>query len=205
MKKILKNDFIKMHIKENIWLYILSSVSICTGIVIGIYSVRYMDSNTKGELVNYITSFSASKVNSTIPIKDLFFSAIKNNLFLIVSAWFLGLTMIGLPIILLLQIVKGYTLGFTFSFFISMAGTKGFGLAFLGVLPQNLIYIPLVLFASVLAMQFSISILKDNGLYKTGVLKCISRYTMMFFMVAIIMNVGFFVEVIITPNLLKLL
>ncbi|MHC1682593.1 MAG: stage II sporulation protein M [Clostridiaceae bacterium] len=205
MKKILKNDFIRLHVKENIWLYILSAVCVCTGMVIGIYSVRYMDSVTQTELLNYIASFSTSKLNSTIPIKDLFFSAIKNNIFLIVGIWFLGLTMIGLPIILVLQIVKGYTLGFTFSFFINIVGLKGIGLAFLGVLPQNLIYIPLLLFASVVAMQFSISILKDNNLYKNGVLKGITRYTVVFVFVCILMNIGFIIEAVITPNLLRLI
>lgn len=204
MQSVLKSDFIKRHIMENIWLYILSSVCICTGMVIGIYSVKYLDGTTKNELINYISSFSASRVNSTISMKDLFLTAIKNNLFLIIGIWFLGLTMIGLPIILVFQAIKGFTLGFTFSFLTNVIGTKGIGLAFLGILPQNLIYIPLLLFASVMAMQFSISIVKDNALHKNGVIKGISRYTVMFVFVGVIMNIGFIIEAVITPNLLKL-
>lgn len=191
------------HINDNLWLYILSGLCICTGVVIGAYSVKYMDEGSKSDLLNYINVFNASKTTDTVPLKDIYISSIKNNITIIASIWFLGLTMIGLPITLIFEVIKGFTLGFTFSFFVSVVGSKGLAIALIGVLPQNFIYIPLTILASIFSMQFSISILKDSFSVRKSVFSKISRYTFKFLIIILVMNIGFFLESVVSPFFLK--
>lgn len=35
-------ELINKHVQDNFWLYVISLLCVCTGIVLGVYSVRYM-------------------------------------------------------------------------------------------------------------------------------------------------------------------
>jgi stage II sporulation protein M len=178
-----------------------------TGIVLGIYAVKYMGEFEKGNLAAYLTSFSENISSGDFQYSSMLLDIIQNNLPIILAIWFLGLTMVGIPIILIIDVVKGFTIGFTLSFLIKSFGTQGIGIVLLGVLPQNLIYIPCVLFSSVIAMEFSLNILKDkmNNHWLNSIWMRIASYSFVFIAIFITMCLGFVVETYITPNLVKLI
>jgi stage II sporulation protein M len=113
--------------------------------------------------------------------------------------------MVGLPIILIIDVMKGFTLGFALSFLIKVFGTKGISIALLGLLPQNIIYIACILFSSVIAMEFSLSFLKDkiSNKWTTSIWMKLASYSFVFGAVFIVMCFGFLFETYITPNLVK--
>lgn len=113
--EVFKNATVK-HFQNNLWLYILSSVCMCTGVVLGVYTVKYMSSFEKSDLLSYLTSFAKADSLKSINYHQVLIEAIKNNIPFIAVVWFLGLTMIGIPIILLLDVLKGFTVGFTVTF-----------------------------------------------------------------------------------------
>lgn len=87
------------HVQSNFWLYIISLLCICTGIVLGMYSVRYMGSFDKTDLLSYIKNFNAAINSGNISYKSIFSETLKSNVPILLAMWFLGLTMIGIPII----------------------------------------------------------------------------------------------------------
>ncbi|MBV7275078.1 stage II sporulation protein M [Clostridium thailandense] len=200
-------SIINEHIQNNFWLYIISLLCICTGIVLGIYSVRYMGSFEKSDLLSYLKNFSSTISSGNINYKSIFAQTIKSNIPILFAVWFLGLTMIGIPIILIIDIIKGFTIGFTISFVVNGMGIKGIWFSLLGVLPQNIIYIPCIIFASVLAMEFSLTILRDKTSRRWGssIWLRITSYSFSFILVVSIMFVGFFMEVYLTPNMIKII
>lgn len=195
------------HVQQNFWLYIISLLCIFTGIVLGIYTVRYMGINEQGSLMNYFTSFTQNVLQGDFKYKTIFADVLRNNLSLVIAVWFLGLTMVGIPIILVIDVIKGFTIGFSISFFISGLGTKGLGLALVGILPQNLIYIPCVLVASVVAMEFSLGIVRDrlNRQRMNSIWMKITSYSFIFILVSAFMLSGFLFETYITPSFVKLI
>lgn len=195
------------HFQRNFWLYIISLFCIFTGIVLGIYTVKYMGANEKGELISYFTSFTKNIMQSDLKYKNVFYDVLKNNIPLIFAMWFLGLTMVGIPVILVIDVIKGFTIGFSISFVINGLGTKGLGMVLLGILPQNLIYIPCVLVSSVIAMEFSLDILRDkmNNKRLNSIWIKITSYSIIFIFITVIMGLGFIFETYITPNLVKLI
>lgn len=197
-------DNLNKHIQDNFWLYTVSFFCICIGIVFGIYSVKYMDNFSKSDLTNYVLSFIKSKSLNNINYKEVFLGTLKNNLPIIIGIWFLGLTIIGIPFILIIDVIKGFTLGFTFSFFISALGGKGIGVALGGVLPQNIIYIPCIIFCSVISMKLSLTIIKDSKNWKRNIITTIGSYSVIFIIVSLVMCIGFLIEVFITPEILNL-
>lgn len=204
IKKITSN--LNEHIKNNFWLYMTSLLCICVGAVIGIYTVRYMGNFEKNDLLNYLVNFSNSITADSVKYKTVLFETIKNNIPIILAIWFLGLTIIGIPVILIIDGIKGFTLGFTISFIIKGLGIKGITLVLLGILPQNIIYIPIVIISSVVAMEFSIMMLKDkvNKQWTINVSTKVATYSGAFLFMSLIMFIGFLTEAYLTPNLVKL-
>lgn len=166
-----------------------------------------MTTSDKSNLISYLADFIKGKNGNSENSKMILFQAIKNNIPLILVVWFLGLTMIGIPIILIIDVLKGFTIGFTVAFFISGFGIKGIGMAMLGVIPQNIIYIPCIIFLSVIAMEFSIKLIKDNSKMsmRRRFFSNIGSYSFMFIIITLIMFMGFFFETYCTPNIIKII
>jgi stage II sporulation protein M len=198
---------INNHVQNNFWLYVVSLLCICTGIVLGIYSARYMGDFEKTDLLSYLKNFTTTINSGTINYQAVFMETIKSNIIILIGVWFLGLTMIGIPIILIINIIKGFTIGFTISFIVNGLGIKGIWFSMLGVLPQNFIYIPCVMVASVLAMEFSLTLLRDrnNSQLTSNILIRVTSYSFSFMLVLVIMFFGFFMEAYLTPNIVKLI
>lgn len=196
---------INKHIQENYWLYIISILCVFTGIILGIYSVKYMGEFERNDLVNYLVNFTDPSNTSGISYKLIFFQSIKNNLPVIIFLWFLGLTIIGLPIIIIIDLLKGFTVGFTFSFMISGLGKSGIGIAILGVLPQNIVYIPCIIFASVVSMEFSIMLLKNkfNKQWTSSISSRIIYYSVIFIVIIVFLFIGIIIESYIAPYFIK--
>ncbi|MCY6354090.1 stage II sporulation protein M [Clostridium sp. ZS2-4] len=195
------------HIHRNLLLYIISLLFLCIGIVLGIYTVKYMGEVEKNSLVSCFLEFTKDIDLSKIDKKHIFLQAVRNNVPIIICIWFLGLSMLGIPIILILDLIKGFTIGFTTSFVINGLGTKGVLVNILAIFPQNIIYIPCIVIASVTAMEFSLILLKHNEFktLKGNSLVRIVPYSTIFLLLLGLMLIGFFLEGYISPNMLKLL
>jgi stage II sporulation protein M len=199
------SDSLGAHFQKNFWLYVVSLLCLCTGIVLGIYTVKYMGDFEKTDLINYFISFKDSMASTSINNKFIFLETIKNNLPLIIAVWLLGLTVVGIPVILIINIAKGFTIGFTITFSISGLGLKGLWVAMLGVLPQNIIYVPCIVICSVLAMEYSL--LKITGKVNNSVSLHTRagglNYSITFFIVTLAMFLGFILEAYLTPTLIR--
>ncbi|MBV4418649.1 stage II sporulation protein M [Clostridium tyrobutyricum] len=200
-------ELINKNVQDNFWLYVISLLCVCTGIVLGVYSVRYMGGFEKSDLLSYLNSFKNSIDNSSINYKSIFIETLKINVPMLVAIWFLGLTMIGIPIILIIDVLKGFTIGFASSFIIGEMGMKGIWFDLLGIFPQNIIYIPCIIFSSVLAMEFSLTMFRDrsNNQWKSHILLKLTSYSITFVFIIGIMCIGFILEVYLTPNMVKLI
>lgn len=198
---------INKHIHDNLLLYVLSSFCLCTGIVLGVYTIKYMDAAQKSDLLKYFTNIASSQNIKNISYNRIFFETIKNNIPVLVTVWFLGFTMIGIPAILIIDVLKGYTIGFTVTFFVNSMGMKGIWFSLLSVMPQNIIYIPCIIAASVMSMRFSMMLIKDNEKKKwtTNLPSRLISYSIVFFIIISFMFIGFSFETYVIPNVIKLI
>ena len=97
----------------------------CLGISFGLYTVKYMGESDKNDLMSYLNSFTTSIQGQPINYTQLLFEVIKKSLILFIPIIFLGMTFFGFPFILILDLIKGFTLGYTFSFISSAFNGKG--------------------------------------------------------------------------------
>ena len=202
MKKVIEK--VNDTFRENRGYYVIVLVLFCVGIVIGTYTVKYMNTTDKGDLSSYFTTFINSICDKSVNYNNLLFNVIKKNLYLIIPMVICAFTFIGTPFILIIDFIKGFTLGYTFTFLLTTFEGKGFLLAFSSTLLQNLIYIPCLMVLSVIALQLSVEKFK-NRFFKGGISRNLD--TKSFVNIMIILT-GFFVvailiETYICPSVIK--
>ena len=69
--------------KENNFFYLMVLTFFFVGILLGAYTIKYMDRANSRDLSDYFTTFLKSISNEEIRSKELFFNIIKNNILII--------------------------------------------------------------------------------------------------------------------------
>ena len=190
--------------KENKLFYFMVFIFFCVGITLGTFMVKYMNYNDANDLTNYFSSFTKSLVSEPINSKILFLDILKKNLILLTAIVLFGLTIFGAPIILLIDLIKGFTLGYTFSFLLTSFEGKGIWLALASTLPQNIIYIPCFIVLSIVSIQFSSMKLRDKFFNKGKVNTIIEREII--FKIGVFLClfiIGTIVETYLCPGLIR--
>ncbi len=148
LKKTSKiTELIINHIKDNLKSYIIVSLILLIGIILGVFFVNNMNDAQAEELKSYINNFITSlKQGYKINNVELFKKSVANNLILTFLMWFIGSTVIGIPIVFGIVAFRGFCLGYTISSSIAVLGTgKGVLFFTVSILLQNLIFIPCML------------------------------------------------------------
>ncbi|MGL5634924.1 MAG: stage II sporulation protein M [Sarcina sp.] len=174
------------------------------GIVIGSYSVYYMSDIGKVEMGKYLNNFLVYVKGNDIEYLNLLLNSIKSNLPGVILIILFGLTIAGFPFVLLINLLKGYILGFTLSLVITVLGVEGTGVIITTLIIQNIIFVPVVILISILSMRFSI--LKVRGLKKETNRNTnkFSEYIALQGVLVAILVFGIIIETYISPNLARL-
>ena len=190
--------------KENKFYYFMVFIFFCVGIALGTYIVKYMSARDATDLTSYFSTFTESIAKEAVNNKVLLFNILKKNLMLITIIIALAFTVFGTPIILLLDLVKGFTLGYTFSFLISTFDGKGLWLALASTIPQNIIYIPCFIALSIVGIEFSSTKLKDRFFNKGKVNTIVERELILKIgVLACVFIIGTLIEAYLGPNIIK--
>ena len=124
--------------RENRIYYFMVLIFFCVGIALGAFMVKYMNVNDSTDLSNYFSSFTESILVSQVENTKLFFNILIKISITVVIIIILGFTVFGIPFILLIDLIKGFTLGYTFTFLLTTFNGKGIWLAIVSILPQNI-------------------------------------------------------------------
>lgn len=190
--------------KENKFYYFMVFIFFCVGIALGTYIVKYMSARDATDLTSYFSTFTESIAKEAVNNKVLLFNILKKNLMLITIIIALSFTVFGTPIILLLDLVKGFTLGYTFSFLISTFDGKGLWLALASTIPQNIIYIPCFIALSIVGIEFSSTKLKERFFNKGKVNTIVERELILKIgVLACVFIIGTLIEAYLGPNIIK--
>ena len=204
---------------EHTWLrdmigYIRHHFAVCffivlifgTGIVSGAFAVRVLPEAQLLELADYLDGYlgalreQAGMISSNEALEIAMFHHMKG-IFLV---WLLGFTMIGIPCIFFLVFTQGFILGFTVGFFIHEYILQGALFAVMGVLPQQLLFVPSMLFTALCAVSLSIILIRRCMSRTTVQLRSyVVRYLAILPLMLLITFVGILVEVYVSPMLLK--
>ncbi|MGU8235783.1 stage II sporulation protein M [Clostridium perfringens] len=191
-------------LKENKITFLWVLLFFLVGIVLGSYTVYYMSDFNRVEITTYFNNFLEFLGGNSVSYTSILVDSVKSILPMVVIIVLLGYTAVGTPIILMMDLAKGYVIGFTFSLMVSMLGSKGVMLVLSGLMLQNLIFIPIIMLISVLAIRHSVTKLK-MGVSRDRVKLDVSRAYLNFQgLLSLIIISGILIETYISPNLIRL-
>ena len=158
-----KNIFVN-YIKNNFKEYILVSLLFIIGLFISVLVINNCDNDCLEEISAYINDFIDNFKNAeSINKIELFIDSVKNNIFLTLILWLAGTTIIGVPIVLIIILLRGLSLGYTISIVTYTLGTfKGLEFCFISILLKNLLFIPALLTLGVSSIKLYKSIIQDK-------------------------------------------
>ena len=118
-------DLLLNHIYENLKSYLIVIIIFIIGIIAGVIFINNTNETQSTEIRNYINSFIESlKQDYHIDKVQLIKNSISDNLILIVSMWFIGSTVIGIPIVMGIVIFRGFCIGYTTASIIGVLGVQ---------------------------------------------------------------------------------
>ena len=188
-----KNNVFKSFFLAHINLYVFLIVLFIIGLITGIIHSVMLGNEAKTESYTYITTFitalKTKQVDINILCKEFLISNLKPAIFL----WLFGLWIIGIPLVCIYITFEGYSLGFVISIIINSLGAgKGWGLILLGIVPQEIFIIPVILTLGVSSILFANAIWKVRN-RTTSIKFDIYRYIFLFiFCILILIGVSLF-------------
>lgn len=199
----LKN-LILNNIYSNLQYYIIVMIILIIGIACGVIFINNINEEQKAEISKYISDFISSlKNNYEINKAELLKNSLIENFKLTLGMWFIGSTVVGLPIVLGIVLYRGFCIGYTVSSAIAILGTqKGIIFALSSILLQNIIIIPVLLVLSVSGIKLYKSIMKDKR--RENIKLEIIRHTVVSIIGLIFLVLATIIEVYISSSLLTM-
>lgn len=201
----LKMDKLKFSIKNNKKLLVFLIIFGIIGIIAGsIFNIMLNESDkilVSSYITNFFNNISDNTLNNVSALKNGLISEISY----ILIIWLLGISVIGIPIILFMYFSKFFILGFSISSIISNYGFKGCLLSFSYIFPHKIIniiiYTLITLFTLKVSGKILYTIIRREKLDFKIVL---NRYLILLIVSMGILILTALFEVFITPIIIKL-
>lgn len=191
------------HIRQNKREYTLVVMLFMIGIIIGVIWINKSNQWQTEEISTYINGFVKNmKENTQINQLELLKQGMISNLLFVLTIWFVGSTLIGIPIVWGMVIYRGFCLGYTIASAMLILGTKGILFSLSSLLIQNLLFIPSLLALAVSGIRLYQSIVKDKR--RENIRLEITRHTIFCLFIAVVIAVSVVLEVYVSTGLMQI-
>ncbi len=195
---------VQEYFKQKWFLFLFVTVFFCMGIFFGATAAKVISIDQADHLSGYFNGF-LEKVSATPVGEQMYFRYnVLSNLYILLSMYVLGLTVIGIPLVLVAVFSRGFILGFTVGFLVRVKAVKGFIFALISVMPHNLLIIPAIIIGGVTALSFSALLVKRRFSSQNITLaNHLGIYTSVMLVLSLATAAASFVETYVTPVFIK--
>ncbi|MCY0888993.1 MAG: stage II sporulation protein M [Alicyclobacillaceae bacterium] len=179
----------------------LMAVSVC-GLLFGGIVAGQLSPAESFVLVNRVQSLlSAIHTHQFPPSQDVLWQRLISDGRLLALLWVLGLSVIGIPFILVTLFLRAFSIGFAIGFTVLHFGWNGLWISLLGIFTHQFLAYTTLLIAALIAIRFSMHILRQSFALPSLLLR-VFRYTGAFVACLGGLAVADFVQIFIAPHLL---
>lgn len=154
MNKIIKrakNNVVNQK-RKYLFLTIIMTIGIISGIIFIFFISKEDKSLVKQELELLFSNIKDNKLN----YGNSLINSVSSSLVYLSIIWILGVSVIGIPVVIFMLFLKGFVFGFSISSIIANYGFNGVILGFITQIPSNLILLIIYLLMGFYAINFSI-------------------------------------------------
>lgn len=151
------------HFQDNFLNYFILALIFGIGIILGAVTIKILNVEQKASIIRFLNTFFKAMADEKLDNILILKQSILDNFKTIGLIWLTGLIIIGIVVIPIIILFRGFALGFTVGFIVNEYGTKGFLFSILGILPQNLFIIPGILSLAALGWSFALSTIKQRS------------------------------------------
>jgi len=196
---------LKEYFKRNIMQYIFLSIILIIGIIAGSIMVNFISDVQAASIQRFLNGFLANVNNTTVDYSSVFYLSMSNNMKTAILLILLGLSVVGLPLILGVILFRGFVLGFTVAFLIEELGAKGLILSIFSIFPQNLIILPCIISIGVTSLTFAITVIKNRiKNYQESYSQMIGGYMLLNIFFSCLLIISGLIEGYISPIFIKI-
>lgn len=147
----------KIKVDKNLFLFLV--ILLVVGLLAGSIFVTILNQNDKTLVQKYLNTFLNNIETDQLDYLLALKSNVISSFLFVVILWLLGISAIGLPIIVVMFFVKTFILGFSVGSMILTFGFKGTLLALIYAFPGQVISIFILLLLSMYAISFSMRLI----------------------------------------------
>lgn len=189
---------IRDYFRERIFLFVLVLILFLMGSIFGVLATGVLNSAQRNNLISYLDQGLHGEIfiPNGIYTRQTIVANIKTVFFL----FFMGISVIGVPLALLLIFTRGFIIGFSISFLLRTMGFKGLVLVLTGVLPHNLLIIPALFLMVIAIIDFAAALTKIRFTKKQVVVgEELVKCAVLTIVVLLVMMFAGFIQGYITP------
>lgn len=186
--------------------FIFFAVLVILGIIFGSLFITILNETDKEMVTTRITEFFAEvKSNNDTDVLSALKNSLFSNVLSVIMIWLLGISIIGIPLIIVFIFIKTFIFGFSVGGIISVYNIKGIVLSIGYLFPHQFINITVLFILSLISFNLSINFLKNLLTKRTMDFKIwTGRYYKLLLLSLILMIVSSLLEVFVSPFILKL-
>ena len=191
-------------IKNNTFLYMVLTLLMLIGVVIGAFWIGVMPIETKDSLKAGIGDYFLVMPTFSFDNGFIFRKSVLNNILPIIILSVVSIKYLGIVLAPLYITFRGFCLGFSIAFLSESFGRKGLIYTLVAMMPQNLVYIPALVFAGFISINLSIMMLRlRKERFSDNRNKYILKYMTYASIIISILLIASFIEAYITPVFIK--
>ena len=197
-------DKLKNKINYNKKTMLFLTIIVIIGIISGSFLIVILNNSDKSLVKDYIQKFINNINGNNFNFIETFKNALLINLIISISIWILGISVIGLIIVICLVFWKAFTLGFTISSFIITFNLKGLLISLVYIFPHLVINLLVIMYLGSYSVKFSMLIIKCIfSKVNLELRKLMNKYLQVLLFTVVVFIVTSLFESFVTPYLLK--
>ena len=199
-------DKLKNKLKINKRLFLFLIVLLLIGITFGSIFITILEENDRTLVYNSLKDFFENIKGQKLD----YFSSLKNsmliNLLTIFIIWLLGISVIGIPILIIIFFSKAFTIGFIIGSIIAKYGMVGCLLSIAYTFPHAFIFLLALAYLLMYSLSFSFKIIEAITKKKNLDFKILmNQYSKILFFTFTVGVICSLLEVFISPNFINII
>lgn len=204
MMKLL--DKLKNKLKINKRLFLFLMVLLLIGITFGSIFITILEESDRTLVYNSLEDFFENIKGQNLDYFSSFKNSILINLLTLLIVWLLGISVIGIPILIIIFFSKSFSIGFIIGSIIAKYGIQGVLLSIAYTFPHSFLFLLVLAYLMMYALSFSFKIIeaitKKKNLDFKIVMNQYSKILLLTFGVGCICSLC---EVFISPNFINII